>query len=107
MNFSASDVCVYKTLFVRIKSLIYITDVHIRTQQYIYTAFVPWQSRFVCVQGRIQSGGSGGCNPLFSSRRGSIISYNFIRKRKLVMLQITANGEPPLSKIPRSGAGVR
>ena len=28
-------------------------------------------------------GGSGGCNPLFSNRRGSIILYNFIRKEKI------------------------
>ena len=28
-------------------------------------------------------GGLGGCNLLFSNRRGSIISYNFIRKEKI------------------------
>ena len=28
-------------------------------------------------------GGSGGCNPLYSNRRGSIILYNFIRKEKI------------------------
>ena len=28
-------------------------------------------------------GGSGGFNPLFSNGRGSIISYNFIRKEKI------------------------
>ena len=37
-------------------------------------------------------------NPLFYNRRGSIISYNFIRKEKISNALITANGEPLFQK---------
>ena len=37
---------------------------------------------YTVYQGRIQRG-LGGFNPLFSNRRDSIISYNFIRKEKI------------------------
>ena len=37
------------------------------------------------VSGPDPDGDSGGCNPLFSNRRGSII-YILLEKRKLVML---------------------
>ena len=41
----------------------------------------------------------GGCNPLFSNRRGSIISYNFIRKNEISKtIKILEPGQPLFQK---------